>query len=212
MKDKRMHKPPRLPRWLLGRLKRYQEYYFISGDVVEAFDEMTQEWGYFIAYFWFWYQTVCCLPNYFVNQIYWSAAMFKNYLKIAFRNLWKYKSYSFINITGLAVGMACCILILLWVKDELSFDRFHENAEKIYRVTEHQYNSMGDYFPTAVTPWPLAEALKENFPEIVESARLRILFNRLISYKDKKFYEDNFVAVDPSFLNIFSFPLVKGDI
>ena len=70
--------------------------------------------------------------------------------------------------------MACCILILLWVRDELSFDRFHENAKFIYRVTEHQYNSSGDYFPVAVTPWPLAEALKKDFPETVESARLRI--------------------------------------
>lgn len=100
--------------------------------------------------------------------------MLKNYLKTTLRNLNKYKGYSLINILGLAVGMACCILILLWVRDELSFDRFHENAKFIYRVTEHQYNSSGDYFPVAVTPWPLAEALKKYFPETVESARLRI--------------------------------------
>jgi putative ABC transport system permease protein len=138
--------------------------------------------------------------------------MLKNYLKITLRNIKKHKGYSFINISGLAVGMACCVLILLWVKDELSFDRFHENAEKIYRVTEHQYNSSGDYFPVAVTPWPLAEALKNDFPEVVESARLQILSGRLISYKEKKIYERDFVAADPSFLRIFSFPLVEGDI
>jgi len=138
--------------------------------------------------------------------------MLNNYLKITIRNIRKNKGYSFINIFGLAVGMACCILILLWVKDELSFDRFHDNADVIYRVTEHQYNSSGDYFPVAVTPWPLAEALKDDFPEIVDSARLRILSGRLISYKDKKFNERDFVAVDPSFLKMFSFPLVKGDI
>ena len=138
--------------------------------------------------------------------------MVKNYLKITIRNIRKHKGYSFINISGLAVGMACCILILLWIKDELSFDRFHENTDVIYRVTEHQYNSSGDYFPVAVTPWPLADALKNDFPEIVESARLRILSGRLISYKDKKIYERDFVAVDPSFLKMFSFPLKKGDI
>ncbi len=138
--------------------------------------------------------------------------MLKNYLKIIIRNIRKNKGYSFINIFGLAVGMACCILILLWVKDELSFDRFHDNADVIYRVTEHQYDSSGDYFPVAVTPWPLAEALKDDFPEIVDSARLRILSGRLISYKDKKFNERDFVAVDPSFLKMFSFPLVEGDI
>ncbi len=138
--------------------------------------------------------------------------MLNNYLKIIIRNIRKNKGYSFINIFGLAVGMACCILILLWVKDELSFDRFHDNADVIYRITEHQYDSSGDYFPVAVTPWPLAEALKDDFPEIVDSARLRILSGRLISYKDKKFNEKDFVAVDPSFLKMFSFPLVKGDI
>jgi ABC-type antimicrobial peptide transport system permease subunit len=107
--------------------------------------------------------------------------------------------------------MTVCILTLLWVQDEVSFDRFHENADEIYRVTEHQYNSSGDYFPVAVTPWPLAESLKDTFPEITESARLRIWPGRLISYKEKKFYEDNFVAVDPTFLKMFSFPLLKGD-
>jgi putative ABC transport system permease protein len=143
---------------------------------------------------------------------YWRNFMLKNYIKIAIRNLKKHKGYSFINISGLAVGMACCILILLWVKDEMSFDSFHENADVIYRVTEHQYNSSGDYFPVAVTPWPLAEALKNDFPEVVESARLRILSGRLISYRDKKIYERDFVAADPSFLKMFSFPLVEGDI
>ncbi|MCP4726458.1 MAG: FtsX-like permease family protein, partial [bacterium] len=137
--------------------------------------------------------------------------MFKNYLKIAFRNISRQKGFSFINIAGLAVGMTCCILILLWVQDELSYDRFHENSDTLYRVTEHQYNSSGDYFPVAVTPWPLAEALKEEYPEIVESARMRRLTNRLIAYQDKKFYEDEILAVDPSFLKMFSFPLIEGD-
>jgi len=138
--------------------------------------------------------------------------MFNNYLKISLRNIRKYKGYASINIAGLAMGMAVCILIFLWVQDEWSFDRFHKNADVIYRVTQHAYDSSGDYFPVAVTPWPLAEALKKDFPEVVESARLRILTNRLISYNDKKFYEKNFIAVDPSFLKMFSLPLAKGDI
>ncbi len=138
--------------------------------------------------------------------------MFRNYLKIAFRNLIRNKATSLINIAGLAIGITCCMLILLWVRDELSYDRFHENANKIYRVTQHDYNSNGDYFPVAVTPWPLAAALKNDYPEVIESARLRILKGKLINYKDKKIFEDDFVAIDPSFLKIFSFPLVIGDI
>ena len=150
-------KPPGIPRWLLRRMTRYQRYFFISGDFEEAYNELIVDKGHFFARHWFWFQTICCLPKYIANQLYWSMAMFNNYFKIVLRNLGKYKGHSFINIFGLAVGMGCCILILLWVRDELSYDRFHENAEKLYRVTEHQYNSSGDYFPVAVTPWPLAE-------------------------------------------------------
>ncbi len=193
-------------------MTRYQRYFFISGDFEEAYNELIVDKGHFFARHWFWFQTICCLPKYIANQLYWSMAMFNNYFKIVLRNLGKYKGHSFINIFGLAVGMGCCILILLWVRDELSYDRFHENAEKLYRITEHQYNSSGDYFPVAVTPWPLAEALKQDFPEIIESARLRILSGVLVSYNEKKFYENDVVAVDPSFLNMFSFPLIKGDI
>lgn len=137
--------------------------------------------------------------------------MFKNYFTIAIRNLWKNKSYSFINIFGLAIAIVSCIFILLWVIDELSFDRFHENAEVIYRVIEHQGTSNGDYMDVAVTPWPLAEALNKDFPEIIETSRLRIVKYSLVSYQEKKFIEDNVVAVDPSFLKMFDFPLLEGD-
>jgi len=141
--------------------------------------------------------------------------MFKNYLKIAFRNLKRHKGYSFINISGLAMGMAVCILILLWVKDELSFDRFHKNADQIYRVVEDQIQSNGDIFRVAVTPWPLGEALVKNYPEVINFTRFLRLSRRLVTHKsksvDKSFYENGVCLADPSFLEIFSFPLVKGN-
>jgi len=94
--------------------------------------------------------------------------MFKNYLKITLRNIEKHKGYSFINIVGLAIGIACCILILLWVRDELSFDMYHKNARQIYRVG-------AQFGPTvegrgAYTPPPLAEALLSEFPEVHHAA------------------------------------------
>jgi ABC-type antimicrobial peptide transport system permease subunit len=194
------------------KLSVYSDRYLIKEDLEEEYLTLLQTQGKLKAKRWFWEQTLFALGFYARYLFSWRNLMVKNYLKITIRNIKKHKGYSFINISGLAVGMACCILILLWVKDEMSFDRFHENSDVIYRVTEHQYNSSGDYFPVAVTPWPLAEALKNDFPEIVESSRLRILSGRLISAKEKKSYERDFVAVDPSFLKMFSFPLVKGDI
>jgi ABC-type antimicrobial peptide transport system permease subunit len=172
-------------------------------DLSFRYDTLKKEKGALAAFFRHGALCLILLVPFLSQSIYGGFTMLKNYLKITLRNINKYKGYSSINILGLAVGMACCILIILWVRDELSFDRFHENADVIYRVT---------LLDAAITPWPLAEALKKDFPEIVESARLRILTNRLISYKDKKFYENDFVAVDPSFLKMLSFPLVKGDL
>jgi putative ABC transport system permease protein len=208
---KRKHKPPKLCSRFLGKLLRLSVRDAAIEDFEEQYTSIAGNKGLLAAFLWYMFHTICLIPSYIKDNMYWSTSMFKNYLKIFLRNIKRHKGYSFINISGLAVGMACCILIFLWVKDELSFDRFHENANVIYRVTQHAYDSSGDYFPAAVTPWPLAEALKKDFPGIVESARLRIITNRLISYKDKKFYENDFVAVDPSFLKMFSFPLVKGE-
>ncbi|NIN92451.1 hypothetical protein GTO36_05595, partial [bacterium] len=113
--------------------------------------------------------------------------MLKNYLKIALRNIRRHKGYSFINITGLAIGMACCILILLWVQDELSYDRFHENAADIYRVI--QDINFADHSTTwAITQGPLGPSLKEDFPEIINATRITSRRFRL-TYNDKSFDE-----------------------
>jgi len=131
--------------------------------------------------------------------------MFKNYLKIALRNIKGYKVYSFINIAGLTIGMAACILILLWVQDEMSYDRFHKNASHLYRVfAEFTYHNEN----WAVTPIPLAPAAKAEFPEIVDAVRYRPA-SSLIEKDEKKFNERG-AFVDPTFLTTFSFTLTKG--
>ncbi len=138
--------------------------------------------------------------------------MWKNHFKIAFRNLGKHKGYSFINIAGLAIGIACCLLIVLLVRDELSFDRFHENKNQIYRVIVQQLGKfyMGtDYL--AVTPAPLASALKEEFPEVILATRIEQSNNVIVSTKNKRFYEDGFLWADNHFLDVFSFPFLRGD-
>ncbi|MDP8220097.1 MAG: ABC transporter permease [Candidatus Stygibacter frigidus] len=136
--------------------------------------------------------------------------MILNIIKTALRHLYKRKVFSLINILGLAIGMSCCIFILLWVSDELSYDRFHHNYDNIYRVAEN--HKQGDeLFPVGVTPAPLGPAMVENFPEITNSVRIQYDVSGLIKYDDKMFSETKIILVDPSFFEVFNFPLMKGD-
>jgi putative ABC transport system permease protein len=133
--------------------------------------------------------------------------MFKNYLKVALRNIRKHKGYSLINIVGLAVGIACCILILLWVQDELSFDRFHKKGDNIYRVLQDVH--LDRDVTWAINQGPLGPALHVDIPEIVNYTRGTARRFR-IKYNDKCFDEIVEFA-DPSLFEMFDFPLVKGD-
>ncbi|HHF51982.1 MAG TPA: hypothetical protein ENL46_04780 [Candidatus Aminicenantes bacterium] len=130
--------------------------------------------------------------------------MLRSYIKTALRNIKKYKVYSFINIAGLAVGMACCILIFLWIQDELSYDRFHDNTDRIYRVVS---SLEGEW--TSTSPWAISDVLKDDFPEIVRSTRFWTN-NLLARYEESSHYEE-VGFVDPDFLHMFSFPLLQGN-
>src|SRR5574341_1095633 len=138
--------------------------------------------------------------------------MFKNYLKIALRNLLRHKGYSLINILGLAVGMASCILILLYVHDELSYDKHHEKADQIYRVTREWFNSDGSssLHLGHVAP-PIAPLLKNDFPDILQIARITAGGNPLVRHQDKVFQENLFYFADPNIFEIFTLPLLQGD-
>ncbi|MCG6913969.1 ABC transporter permease [bacterium BMS3Abin03] len=132
--------------------------------------------------------------------------MFKNYFKIAVRNIVKYKLYSFINIVGLAVGIAICLLIFLFINDELSYDKFYPNSDRIYKVIRE---TGGGNELEGVTPLPLCEALRTDFPE-QEVIQVRSA-NNVISYKEKTFTEKRFDYVDSNFFKVFSFNLVEGN-
>ena len=138
--------------------------------------------------------------------------MLRNYLKIAFRNLKKHKGFSFINIAGLAIGIACCLLILLLIRDELSFDRFHEHKDRIYRVvTQHPGQFYMGKDSMAVTQAPLAPALMAEFPEVIKATRIDSSNEVIVSYQNKRFYENGFYWADSHFFEVFSFPLLRGD-
>lgn len=134
--------------------------------------------------------------------------MLRNYLKIAFRNLLRHKAFSFINIAGLAIGLACSILIMLWVQDELSFDRFHQQVNATYRITS---NLSALDVHAAVTPAPIAEALKSDMPEIKNTLRLTSYRSDLLQVEDRMFEEDKILYADSNFLQFFSFRLAEGD-
>jgi putative ABC transport system permease protein len=136
--------------------------------------------------------------------------MFKSYITTAFRNIKKYKGYSFINMVGLSVGITCCFLIMLWVFDELSFDRFHKNASNLYKV-EQDYFYSGETYHVYPTPYPMGPAIKAEVPEIIEQTRYTGLGNVLLRYKDKVFFENRANAVDPSFLQMLTYPFLSGN-
>lgn len=137
--------------------------------------------------------------------------MFKNYFKIAFRNLYKNKIYSFINISGLALGVACCALILLYTTNEWSYDEFHSKSDRIYRAWTLEDYGEGDVYFNTVTPFVLKPTLEQSIPEIDQIAR-RYVFNDLVkrSESDESF-SISIQAVDPEFFSIFDFKILKGD-
>ncbi|TFG74548.1 MAG: ABC transporter permease, partial [Chrysiogenales bacterium] len=136
--------------------------------------------------------------------------MIKNYLKIAWRNIVRHKGYSFINIFGLAVGMACCVLMMLWIQNESSFDRFHANGNSLCRVIA-ETRTENDTFMEAKVATPLGPALKEAFPEIIDFSRYLGGLKYGIQYDGRNFDDDVIAAAEPSFFTMFSFPFIQGD-
>lgn len=137
--------------------------------------------------------------------------MIKNYLKIALRNLLRYKIFSFINIFGLAVGLACVVLILLWIVDEISYDRFHTRAKDIYRVVEMQKQGE-EPFPVAVTPAPLAPELKSRYPEVQSATHMMAGWGLKVEAEDQVFYDQPVLLTDTDFFRIFDFRILQGEL
>jgi len=141
--------------------------------------------------------------------------MFKNYLKIAFRNLRKDRAYSFINITGLSIGIASCIMILLFIKSQLGYDSFYKYSDQIYRVATHELVNNAT-FNTALTPAPLGEELRRDYPQVVNYTRINRSFITdygypIVKYGDKVFSEKHFFLADSTFFGVFNLPFIKGD-
>ncbi|MFC5410250.1 ABC transporter permease [Larkinella bovis] len=136
--------------------------------------------------------------------------MLRNYFKVALRNLLRNLSYSVINLVGLAIGLACCLSIYLFVRDEFQYDRFLPKADRIYRVV-NQRTAEGKQNQFAVTPPAYGPALKTNFPEVEQMVRLFTVQKPLVIYQDKKSAESDIMLADSTFFDVFDFPLLRGN-
>ncbi|MBL7959408.1 ABC transporter permease [bacterium] len=140
--------------------------------------------------------------------------MFQNYFKIAFRNLLRGKLYSFINVFGLAIGISCFMLIFLFIQDELRYDRFHKKVDRIYRVTSKLDNTEGQGENSSSNPFPVAKALKTDYPHLIEEVVRFFNFqvpSFSLQYGDARFNEKRLFYADSTVWKIFDFPLAEGD-
>ncbi len=174
------------------------------GDFGEIHDRIVSEKGKFRANLWYWGQILRAVPY----SCYWGIVMLKSYMKTSWRNLLRYKVYSAINLFGLAIGITSTLLIFLWIQDELSYDRFYENHDRIYRVIAAS-QSDGNINRIALTPAPLASSLTDDFPDIVKAITVD-KNGYFVRYQNRRFNETVFFS-DPEFFDIFTLPLIKGD-
>jgi putative ABC transport system permease protein len=207
---KHLHKIPKIFLWILRRLTVYENLFAITEDYEMTYAGIRQNRGRVLAFLWLLWNTVLAIFYYTQFTLKWSTVMFRNYLKIALRNVKRHKVYSVINIAGLTIGMTCVVLLLLWIQDEVGTDKFHENIDDIYLVSAHIKKEKQELqMPSVPGVGPL---LKELFPEVEESARFLAGYQSFVfTYKDRIFSERRVFPADPEALEMFTFPLIDGD-
>ena len=207
--------PPQWARTLLRWLHPENTIEEVEGDLDELYTYAYKRFGKRNALFRYLLNVVTVLPPFvrrrqpqaeYEQPFSLSPDMLKNYFKIAWRNIVRQKAYSILNIAGLSIGMACSILILLWVQNELSYDRFHSRANQLFRIT----CSAGE-FKTAVSAAGMAKGLQAQLPQIKAGVRISKPFPALFEVGEKKFEEKRVFFADSNFLQVFSFPLLAGN-
>ncbi len=203
--------PPRLAELILKLFTITEERQFLIGDFEEIYFRLAAESGVFYARLWYWFQTLITVLPFFKRFIYWNFTMLGNYLKTTFKNLMRYKVYSLINIFGLALGLASGMLILMYIQYELSYDRFHENADRVFSVN---YQDPGRFFlgndKFAVTPLPLAPALMRDFPDVEAATRIKNNGNAPVKYNNELFLNGCWFWSDKNIFEVFTLPFLYG--
>lgn len=217
--SRKEHSPPKWPEKILSWFCHSDHLDIFRGDVHELYQDRIEEGSKLKADFHFFLDIVgLCRPfalkkinNENLNNI----AMFKNYFKITYRNLNRQKVYSFLNLSGLAIGLACSILIFLYINDEKSYDRFHSKSDRTFRVLEH-FESEGNGEHSASQPFPVGPTLQSEFPGTVEqSVRLFNFQSPTLALANKEsekaFNESRLFFADSTFLQVFDFGLIAGN-
>ncbi len=201
---------PKFGDWLLKILARYDVNPHLRGDFDEEFSLIYETKGFVKAWLRYWTHLLRSLPVFIKDILYWRLMMIKNYLKIALRNFQRHKGYSFINIAGFAIGMACCLLILLYVRHELSYDRYHKDVERVCRIAvDIRFQTAENRVFALVSPM-VAPTLKSDYPQVEYAARVLPGRSQLVKRKDTFFYEDRFMHADQELFDIFTIPFIQG--
>ncbi len=211
------NRPPALATYFLQKVCSAELFEEIHGDLLELYEERLANNGKWYASAHYIKDAVLSVRNYDLrrkkdystqNN---SGAMIRNYIKITLRTISKNKVYTALNVLGLALGMAACMFIMQYVAYERSYDRFHENADNLYRIKYNVYRNGELQIECAAAVPRVGPFMKEKMPEVVDFARA-FPESAVISYQNVNFRENRVHIVDPSFLKIFDFPLVKGDL
>ena len=192
-------KPPKFAERILSLLSSSKKI-GILGDTEEEYRMILLEKGRFKADIWYIWQIFQPLPFFIRSTVYWSLTMLKNYLKIALRNIRRHRGYSFINIAGLVVGMIVCLFLVQLIRYELSYDGFHKDADRIYRIVDRS---------SSRTQASLSKALVEIFPEVEQAGRVTF-FEGFMRIEDALIQDQRIYFADPEIMEIFSFPVEHG--
>ena len=207
---------PKFARKLLSSFCDDQWLDELLGDLEEEYKDNIKSKGSTRANFSYYWQVLLLLRPHILKKqpkTHNNTIMIRNYITSAYRSLLKNKVYGAINILGLTVGIACCLLISLYVRDEVSYDNFFKDSDRIYRVAlERVYPTNTRYFGSS--PVSMATTLKENYPEVEEAGRLHRLFFQneiVVTIDDKTFIEEKYLFADSRFFKVFSFNFIEGD-
>lgn len=203
------NRPPPLAQWLAGLGLHPIDADIVLGDLDETYAHLCTTYSVREARRWYWSQVLRSVLGFVPRTFTWSFLMLKNYLKIAFRTFVKHKGYAFINIFGLAVGIACALLIMLFIESEVTYDRFHEKADRVHRAwVLEDYGENQQHFNTT-TPVPLGATLQANYPEIQSITHVDT-YNNLVQRGDIGF-DERIHIVEENFFEVFDFDLLRGD-
>jgi putative ABC transport system permease protein len=210
-KFKQHLKPPRLAEQLLRLILPDKGWDTPLGDFEEVYGIKVREKGTIRARLWYWIQVLALIPSKILNNLYWRTGMIANYLKTAFRQMFRHKAYFLINIVGLAVGIACCLFAFLYVFHELSYDRYHVDFDRVFRIAERIQKDSAE-LETARVATPLIPAIKESFPEVDHAVRFQVAtWDNLVERGDKKFYEEWVLIAENELFNVLTIPFIRGN-